>query len=94
MTDIETSTTAALFEWHITVTGVVRGGVQHAESGEVRVQQHGSTSQRHQRVSAEDDCVLGRHADQGRLHRRHRPTHIYSRYRTSYSRGMKLCSHW
>jgi len=24
----------------------------------------------------------------------HRPIHIYSRYHTSYSRRMKLCSHW
>jgi len=47
------------------MSGVISGGVEHAEPGKTRVQQHGSATKRHQLVGNEDYCVLGRHADQG-----------------------------
>jgi len=47
------------------LSGVIPGGDEHAEPGEIRVQQYSTASQRHQLVSNADDCILGRHADQG-----------------------------
>ena len=44
---------------------VTYGGDEHAQPGEIRVQQDGAASQRHQHVRYENHRVLGRNADQG-----------------------------
>jgi len=48
------------------LSGVIPGGNKHANSSQVRVQQHSSTAQCHQLVRHAHHCILGRHADQGK----------------------------